>query len=211
MATTGTLLSRRAALFGGAGIALAGCGRRAEPALAGPPIGRVVLLRGLGNIFSTGMNTLEDKLRRAGFDASSHNHVEWRGQADAVLDLARKHQLPRPFAVIGHSLGADDGIRLASEVGQAAQVADLLVTFDPVMLGSVPAGPAFVRNYYQTSGAWGRGLEAGRGFAGVLENRAVEGDNHFTIDKDPGLHAEVIGLLGAMRRRMDDAGGAQDR
>jgi pimeloyl-ACP methyl ester carboxylesterase len=190
-------LSRRAALLGLAATAAACAGDDDIP-LAGPPRGRVVLLRGLANVFSTGMDDLEDTLRRQGYDASAHNHTDWSAQADAALTLAREGRLPRPFAVIGHSLGADDGIRLAARVGQATGMMDILVTFDPVLLPSVPRGPALVRNYYQRSDVWGgHTLAPDRGFTGVLENRPVADDNHFTIDKDPALQREVIALLDA--------------
>lgn len=197
----------------GLALGLAGLAAACAPGAAAPPsplprtvLGRVVLLRGLANIFSTGMDELEAKLRAAGYDASVHNHLDWRGQAEEALALARAGRLPRPFAVVGHSLGADDGIRLAARVGQAAGAADLLVTFDPVLVGIVPPGPAFVRNYYQTTGAWGRGLRAGGGFAGVLENRPVPSENHFTIDKDPELHREVTEMLDQSRARLAPGG-----
>jgi pimeloyl-ACP methyl ester carboxylesterase len=192
-------LSRRAALLGLAATATACAGPRDVP-LAGPPRGRVVVLRGLGNMFSTGMDRLEVALRRDGYDAAAYNHTEWAAQADAAVELARKGELPRPFAVVGHSLGSDDGIRLAARVGQATGMMDVLVTFDPVMVRSVPRGPAVVRNYFQKSDIWGGAqLVPDSGFDGRLENRLVDGDNHFTIDKDPALHREVIALLEAAR------------
>ena len=187
--------TRRTALLG---LVAAACASEPEVPLPGPPRGRVVLLRGLANVFSTGMDVLETTLRAAGYDASVHNHLAWNAQADAALALAREGRLPRPFAVIGHSLGADDGIRLAARFGQATGMMDVLVTFDPVLVRRVPRGPALVRNYYQGADIWGGGrLTAARGFTGRLENRPVRGNNHFTIDLDPALHREVIGLLDA--------------
>ncbi|WP_198373038.1 hypothetical protein [Roseomonas rosulenta] len=191
--------TRRAALVGLA-TAVTACAAEPEVPLPGPPRGRVVLLRGLANVFSTGMDELEEALRREGYDAAVHNHLDWAAQADAALALAREGRLPRPFAVVGHSLGADDGIRLAARFGQATGMMDVLVTFDPVLVRDVPRGPALVRNYFQGNDVWGGArLAAARGFTGVLENRPVRGDNHFTIDKDPTLHREVIALLGATR------------
>jgi pimeloyl-ACP methyl ester carboxylesterase len=191
-------LTRRAALIGLAAAAAACASDDNDIPLAGPPRGRVVLLRGLANVFSTGIDELEETLRRDGYDAAVHNHLDWSAQADAALALARAGRLPRPFAVIGHSLGADDGIRLAARFGQATGMMDVLVTFDPVLVRSVPRGPSLVRNYFQQTDLWGGGrLTAARGFSGVLENRPVRGDNHFTIDKDPALHREVIALLDA--------------
>jgi pimeloyl-ACP methyl ester carboxylesterase len=190
-------LTRRAALLGIAGLAACAEGDNDIP-LPGPPRGRVVLLRGLANVFSTGIDELEETLRRDGYDAAVHNHLDWAAQAEEALRLARAGTLPRPFAVIGHSLGADDGIRLAARFGQATGMMDVLVTFDPVLVREVPRGPALVRNYFQQSDIWGGGrLTAARGFTGVLENRPARGDNHFTIDKDPVLHREVIALLDA--------------
>ncbi len=190
--------TRRAALLGLAATAAACAGGDNDIPLAGPPRGRVVLLRGLANIFSTGIDELEQTLRRDGYDAEVFNHLDWSAQADEALRLARAGQLPRPFAVIGHSLGADDAIRLAARFGQATGMMDVVVTFDPVLVRDVPRGPALVRNYFQQSDLWGGGrLIAARGFSGVLENRPVRGDNHFTIDKDPDLHREVIALLDA--------------
>jgi len=190
--------TRRAALLGLAGTAAACASGDNETPIVGPPRGRVVLLRGLANVFSTGIDELEETLRRDGYDAAVHNHLDWAAQADAALALAREGRLPRPFAVIGHSLGADDAILLAARFGQATGMMDIVVTFDPVLVRSVPRGPALVRNYFQQSDLWGGArLTAARGFTGTLENRPVRGDNHFTIDKDPALHREVIALLDA--------------
>ncbi len=190
--------TRRAALLGLAATATACAGGDNDIPLAGPPRGRVVLLRGLANIFSTGIDELEQALRRDGYDAEVFNHLDWTAQADEALRRARAGTLPRPFAVVGHSLGADDAIRFAARFGQATGMMDVVVTFDPVLVRDVPRGPALVRNYFQHSDLWGGGrLIAARGFAGVLENRPVRGDNHFTIDKDPDLHREVIALLDA--------------
>jgi pimeloyl-ACP methyl ester carboxylesterase len=190
--------TRRATLLGLAATATACAGGDNDIPLPGPPRGRVVLLRGLANIFSTGIDELEETLRRDGYDAAVFNHLDWSAQADVALRLARAGQLPRPFAVIGHSLGADDGIRLAARFGQATGMMDVLVTFDPVLVREVPRGPALVRNYFQQTDIWGGGrLTAARGFSGVLENRPVRGDNHFTIDNDPELHRDVVALLDA--------------
>jgi pimeloyl-ACP methyl ester carboxylesterase len=193
-------LTRRAAVLGAAGLAATACASAPEPPLTGPPRGRVVLLRGLANVFSTGMDDLERTLRGLNYDADVQNHLDWSREAEVAIAAARAGRLPRPFAVIGHSLGADDGIRLAARFGQVMGMMDLLVTFDPVLVRSVPRGPRVVRNYYQRSDLWGgHTLSAERNFTGVLENRPVPGDNHLTIDKDPALHREVIALLAAAR------------
>ena len=72
---------------------------------------------------------------------------------------------------------------------------------DPVLVTRVPPGPSRVLNYFQRTDFWGHGLSAERGFAGILENQPLDGENHFTIDKDPDLHREVLDLLESLRLR----------
>ena len=74
-----------AALLGAGGLALAACGATPAPPLPGPAKGRVVLLRGLINVFSTGMDDLGAKLRGAGYDATVHNHLDWLRLADEAV------------------------------------------------------------------------------------------------------------------------------
>jgi hypothetical protein len=190
-------LRRRAAL---AGLLLLGaCGPTRLAPLAGPPKGRVILLRGLANMFSTGLNVLTAELRAAGYDASVHNHVEWPGLADQTLGAARSGALPRPLALIGHSFGADDAIRMAARLGREGLESDLLVTFDPTAVTRVPPGPRKVVNFHQDLDPIARVLEPGAGFAATLENRRVDGESHLSIEKSPRLHADVLALLDALR------------
>lgn len=177
-----------------------GCASRIEQP-AGPPRGRAVLLSGLANIFSTGMDDLARRLAAAGYLAEVHNHLGWRSLAEAAVADHRAGRLLRPFAVAGHSLGADDAIALAGALGEAGVETDLLVTFDPVWASSVPPGPRRVLNFFQSGDGWGRPLVAAPGFAGRIENvdvRARATVNHFTIEKDPALHTEVVAALNAV-------------
>lgn len=192
----GARTPRRALL---AGLLLpAGCGATRLAPLDGPPRGRVLLLRGLANLFSTGLNVLTATLRRARFDASVHNHVEAAALAQAVLRAAAEGRLARPFAVIGHSFGADEAVRLAARLRAAGLVTDLLVTFDPTVIGTVPASARLVVNYHQEADTFPRRLDPAPGFDGRLENRAVPGETHLTIEKNTRLHAEVLALLEAL-------------
>jgi len=190
------VLSRRAAIA--ALPALAACGPTRVAPLPGPPRGRVLLLRGLANFFSTGLNVLTARLRAARFDATVHNHVEWRGLAARTVPEARAGRLPRPLVVIGHSFGADDAIALAGRLGEAGVATDLLITFDPQWLHVIPRGPRRMVNFYQDSDPIQRVVRPGAGFDGVIENRLVAGESHLSIEKSDALHAEVLGLLEAL-------------
>ena len=188
-----TVLPRRGALL--LLPALAACGTTTVQPLTQPPRGRVVVLRGLLNMFSTGMNVLTFTLRDAGYDATVHNHAEWRGLANRTIEAARADALPRPLAVIGHSFGADDAIALAGRLGAAGVPVDLLVTFDPSWVLAVPPGPRRVLNFHQDRDTYARRLAPGPGFDGRIENRQVRGESHLSIDKDLGLHREVLAML----------------
>ena len=135
-----------------AALGLAGC---AAPEPAGVGRGRVVVLRGLANVFSTGMDRLAARLAAAGYRVELGNHLEWRAAAGRLVAAERSSRLPRPVAVIGHSLGADDAIRLAGTAGEAGVATDLLVTFDPVWVSRVSTGPRRVLNFYLAAGDMG--------------------------------------------------------
>jgi hypothetical protein len=175
--------------------ALAACAPTPVPPLAQAPRGRVLLLRGLLNIFSTGMTTLTLALRQAGFDATVHNHAEWRGLADRTAREALAGAVPRPLAVVGHSFGADDAIQLAGRLGAAGVPVDLLVTFDPSWVLAVPTGPRRVLNFHQDRDTYARRLTPGPGFDGRIDNRQVNDESHLSIDKNAVLHREVLAAM----------------
>ncbi len=55
----------------------------------------VYLLRGLMNIFSLGMDTLAEQLKRRGVYATVHNYAEWQtlaNRAAADYKAGKKHQ-----------------------------------------------------------------------------------------------------------------------
>jgi len=186
-------LTRRGALAGLA--ALAGCGPTRLAPLAGPPRGRVLLLRGLANFFSTGLNVLTQRLRAAGFDARVHNHVEWRRLAAETIAEDRAGTLPRPLVVIGHSFGADDAIDLVGRLGAAGVATDLLVTFDPQWRHEAPRGVRLVVNFHQLSDPFERRIAPSPGFDCRIENRVVEDVSHLTIEKSERLHDQVLELM----------------
>lgn len=175
-----------------------GCAARVSMPDGGDARGRVLLLRGLANVFSTGMDDLADRIAGAGYVAEVRNHIDWRGLAQRAVLAERAGRLARPFAIIGHSLGADDAILLAGAMGAEGVATDLLVTFDPVWVGTVGAGPRRVLNFFQSNDLWGRSLAPAPGFDGRIDNidlgRAAP-LNHFNIEKDPALHNRVIAAL----------------
>ncbi len=191
----GAMIRGRRAMV--ASLMLAGCGPTRLPPVNGQAKGRVVVFRGFVNFFSTGMNILAAQLRLAGWDASVHNHVEWEAQAGAAL--AAGPALARPFAIVGHSLGADTALRMSGRLRQEGLATDLLVTFDPHILLDLPRGARRVVNFYQGNETIDRVLRPARDFDGALEQRRDDRHWHLSIDKDTALHAEVLRMLEAIR------------
>jgi thioesterase domain-containing protein len=190
---------RRGALA--AGLALAACAPAGE--LAAPAgRGRVVLLRGLFNVFSTGLDALASRMRAAGYDAQVYNHLAWTHLAEVIAEEAQAVRLPRPFALAGHSLGADDALRLAGALGTRGVRADFVFTYDTVLVNEVPAGPHRAVNYFQTGGTWGLPLRPAPGFEGEIENIALSpaAVTHSDIDENASLHADTIARLDAFSR-----------
>lgn len=191
-------IPRRLLLAALAGITPAACGRRPPLADGGDARGRVVLLRGLANIFSLGMDVLGERLVAAGYGVEVHNHTEWRELAERIVAEHRARRLPRPFAIAGHSLGADSAIHLAGAAGAAGVATDLLVTFDPVFVASVPRGPRAVLNFHQDAERFGIPLRPEPGFDGRIENLAFDASsrlNHFNIEDSVALHERVVAAL----------------
>lgn len=190
------MMSRRAAIA--ALPALASCGPTPIAPLPGPPRGRVLLLRGLANVFSTGLNVLTVRLRAAEFDATVHNHVEWRQLAAMTLAEARAGRLPRPLVVIGHSFGADSAMALAGRLGEGGIAVELLVTFDPQWRHEIPRGPRRLVNFYQDNDPIRRIVRPAAEFDGVIENLLVPDESHLSIEKSGTLHAAVLELMEAL-------------
>ena len=169
--------------------------------VATQPQGRVILLRGLLNVFSLGMDSLARKIRAKGMPAQVTNFTNWRGFATVLVNQYRTDKSLTPVVIIGHSLGADSSVDMANYLGANGVPVRLVVTFDGVHAGHrVGGGIAEVINYYKSDGV-GKTIQAGPGFTGRLTNVDVsdrKGIDHLNIEKSPALHAEVLAKLQAI-------------
>jgi alpha-beta hydrolase superfamily lysophospholipase len=172
----------------------------ASPGGAEPqPRAHVYLLRGLFNVFSLGMDSLAEELKRRGVDATVHGYGEWQTLADrAAADY--KVGKEAPIILIGHSLGADAVMEMAAYLGRKGVPVALVVPFDGTKSFAASDNVARVLNLTQRDYAYMRG---GPGFHGSLANVDVSSDSsidHINIDKSPRLHkrvvAEVLAVVG---------------
>lgn len=161
---------------------------------------QVYLLKGLADIFSSGMDFLQAKLQARGIAAEVHNHSEAEELAQSAIGKWRGGSRG-PIIIIGHSLGADAAIAMAQRLGAAGVPVALLVTFSPVDSAPVSANVARAVNYFQSNSAWHGQIARGAGFHGALENidlAQMPGITHFNIEKAEPLHAATLAKVLAL-------------
>jgi hypothetical protein len=154
---------------------------------------RVLLMRGWFNVFSTGMDSLAEKLRAKGINAEVAGHYHWD---TALAEILRDRAAGKtePLVLIGHSQGANNSIVLAHSLKAHHVPVDLLITLAPFMQGVVPSNVVHAINYYQSPG-WGSPLIAERGFQGKLSNVDLSSDLtifHITIDKNSKIQEAIV-------------------
>src|SRR5882672_10951893 len=119
----GTMIARHAlTLMIAVGIFFGSAGHRAT-AKGGGKTGanrpyQVYLLKGLADIFSSGMDFLQAKLQARGIVGEVHSHSEAEELAHSAIAKWRSGARG-PIIIIGHSLGADAAIAMAQRLGAA--------------------------------------------------------------------------------------------
>jgi hypothetical protein len=159
----------------------------------GPGGSHVYCIRGLLNVFSLGMDELCSELSRLGITASVYNHLAWAAIVDEAAAEYRAGRV-RNIILVGHSLGATAVADITERLGELGVPVKLAIELDST-LGTTASGQVsqFV-NYYISNGA-GRPVARGANFKGTLQNIDVSKDpniGHLNIDKNPGLHAQII-------------------
>ncbi|MDF1859457.1 MAG: hypothetical protein P1U87_04545 [Verrucomicrobiales bacterium] len=174
--------------------------------------GEVYLLRGLANVFSTGMDGMGTKMKARGMNVKVFNHTSWQAHANDIVARSKERSgISKPLMIMGHSFGADDGIKMANYLGSRGIRVDYLVTFDATTRGAVGANIGRVRNFY-VHGADGassyRFVTAAPGFRGDLKNTNLGRDpkhnsvHHFNIEKNAALHDDIIQRAYSMTSRL---------
>jgi hypothetical protein len=177
-----------AAVFVVASVALSSPGMAATH-------GTVYLMRGLANVFSLGLDTLNDKLHAKGIDSIVTGYSGWQGIANKIeASYAKNKAATTPIVIIGHSFGADAAVYLSNQLNSKKIPVALVVTFDVVTDVKVSPNVRHVVNFY-TNG-FGHLLKGAAGFKGRIENidatRGHPDIGHLNIEKSPRLHARTI-------------------
>ena len=158
------------------------------------------MLGGLG-IFSRGMAQLRDVVDER-FDVPAST-IMWYNAGDesrAIINYYYTHKKHRPIILIGHSLGANEQIKVARNLDKAGIPVALLVTVDAVSQTRVPGNVNYALNVYKPGFVpmfSGLKLKAVNPKTTQVENLNVTTlpgikVNHFTIDKDKALQAIIL-------------------
>ncbi|WP_045097404.1 hypothetical protein [Legionella fallonii] len=159
------------------------------------------MLGGLG-MFSVGMSDVRDDIAKQYGNVSASSNM-WYNGGDVAYSIKRyyyTHKKHRPIILVGHSLGANEQIKVARNLNAAGIPVDLLVTVDAVSQTIVPPNVKHVVNLYKTGYVpmfSGLKLKAVDSRATKIENINVDdlkgvSVNHFTIDKNEVVQAMIL-------------------
>lgn len=157
---------------------------------------------GLGGIFSKGMNRLEDTLKTdPQFYISST--VWYKAYDLSRFIIANKAHVHGPIILVGHSLGANEQIKVAKQLEKAHINVALLMTVDPVSPIKVPVNVAHAVNIYKPSFVpmfSGLTLKAVDPSKTRIDNVNVDklqglSVNHFTIDGHKGIQKIMLDAI----------------
>ncbi|KTD06497.1 hypothetical protein Lgra_3274 [Legionella gratiana] len=158
------------------------------------------MLGGLG-LFSTGMRTLSDTVvDECNISAPSDMWYNAGNVSRKIISYYQTHKEHRPIILVGHSLGANEQIKVARNLNKLGIPVDLLVTVDAVSQTIVPPNVKHAMNFYKPSFVpmfSGLKLKAVAPEQTRIDNinvTTIEGIevNHFTIDKDPIVQAMIM-------------------
>lgn len=155
---------------------------------------------GLGGIFSTGMNHLQNTLERK-YHVKAESTVWYKQEqlSHYIINHYGSKELKGPLVLVGHSLGANDQIKVARSLLKANIPVALLITVDAVSPLPVPPNVKKVLNLYKPSfvpmfsGLQIRAMNPGKTKVENLDVTTLKtiDVNHFTIDK----HEEVQRIM----------------
>jgi hypothetical protein len=114
------------------------------------PEGEVFTMRGgLGGVFSKGMNRLQNTLEDV-YHVNSYSTTWYKSHAlsNYIIHQYKTEKLRGPIILVGHSLGANDQIKVARYLARANIPVALLMTVDATSPLTVPPNVEHVVNIY---------------------------------------------------------------
>jgi hypothetical protein len=158
------------------------------------------MLGGLG-LFSTGMRLLSDTVvEECNVPAPSDMWYNAGHVTRKIVTYYQQHNPHRPIILVGHSLGANEQIKVARNLNKLGIPVDLLVTVDAVSQTIVPSNVRYAMNFYKPgyvpmfSGLKLKAVDPQKTRIDNINVTTLKGItvNHFTIDKDPIVQAMIM-------------------
>lgn len=164
--------------------------------------GQVYTMRGgLGGIFSKGMNHLEDTLENS-YQIGASSTVWYKANAlsHSIINDYKTHKISGPIVLVGHSLGANEQIKVAWKLAHANIPVALLMTVDAVSPLAVPPNVEHVFNIYTPSfvplfsGLTVKAVDPTRTRVENINVDTIKNVkvNHFTIDANQQIQALMV-------------------
>lgn len=155
------------------------------------------MLGGLG-LFSKGMITLKNSVAEV-YDIPAYNTIWYNagGVTQFIVTNYYQQKHPRPIILIGHSLGANEQIKVARNLNKLGIPVRLLITIDAVSQTIVPPNVQEAVNFYKSGFVpmfSGLKLKAVDPSKTKIENidAATLHVNHFTIDKNTVVQQMIL-------------------
>ena len=171
--------------------------------------GHVYCILGWLGIWSRGMDVIVQRIdAELGVQATSLGNQEWQKLASFVRTEHEAGRWSGPLILVGHSIGADDQVRVAKRLNQENVPVDLLILIDPTVPPVIPPNVRHCVNIFKSH----PGLDTIPAFRGIkvraadpartlventnLRRTKVEFDtrviNHFNIAKIKGVQDMVL-------------------
>jgi hypothetical protein len=161
------------------------------------------MLGGLG-LFSRGMVTIKDSVATR-YDIPAYNTIWYNAGhvSHFIIDEYYQQKDHKPVILVGHSLGANEQIKVARNLNAAGVPVALLVTVDAVSQTIVPSNVKEVLNVYKSgyvpmfSGLKLRAVDSTKTHIDNFNVALLKGNkvNHFTIDKDPVVQELILARI----------------
>jgi len=164
-----------------------------------PSRARVYVFRGaLGPIFSLGMDSLTEKIQRAGVKANVYEFTICSFIASAAIKDYRED--PAPIVLIGHSMGGRCALLFAETLQEEGFPVSLVVTIDPAHLSpDVPLNVEHFINIFLSKNILGGGdIKPKQGFRGSYASYDLaqhDEVSHINIDKMDAIHQQLIAKI----------------
>lgn len=158
--------------------------------------GHVYLLKGLGNIFSAGLDNYAAVLSSRRIPVTVANHSDGIALAVEAAQLYRAGK--GPIIIVGHSLGASAAVDMANIMYQRGARVALIVEYGAPGGVLIPPNVSRVVNYYGSVGGLamrGPGSKAKIVNIDTSQNPAI---NHFNMDKLPSIEKRTLSEIFAI-------------